>query len=437
MCSSAKLSATLWLICCVAIVACADRDEPNSSVASPLQSEAHLSVCGQGGRGQCATNESQASVATCCNCRFPPGRALGQCVADGSRGRGPCALHDSGAPDAMHDASTDSSDAPADGSGPTANASDGEPGYDAPDGSLDGSVPSSLVCAPSFASLSLNDVIARVDACDRAFSGAVLASPLDAEPPISMFEECVYQSIGCRPIDDGSGEDVSAVEGGAAAGATRGLSLAIATNVGAAAGAELQVVRTFDTVSCDGTADGIHRQCLIDCALTHSEARTACRDNYVTTSLTACLLSTGLTGPIGGGTCVVYTTQQLFSCVKSADLAYLANVRGCRRAPGWCPGSTQCCNGECHDPTCPAGRIWDVGSCSCACPGGLTDCGGSCVDTKTDKNNCGSCGSPCDYLGCADPGWSITKLECMAGVCVATSTPCPNGCVINAPACNP
>jgi len=46
------------------------------------------------------------------------------------------------------------------------------------------------------------------------------------------------------------------------------------------------------------------------------------------------------------------------------------------------------------------------------CTGGKTDCDGTCVDTQTDKNNCGACGSACS-------GGEI----CDIGVCQEPSTP--------------
>jgi hypothetical protein len=34
------------------------------------------------------------------------------------------------------------------------------------------------------------------------------------------------------------------------------------------------------------------------------------------------------------------------------------------------------------------------------CYAGLSLCGGQCVNTKTDQNNCGKCGTKCGLLGC-------------------------------------
>ena len=48
-----------------------------------------------------------------------------------------------------------------------------------------------------------------------------------------------------------------------------------------------------------------------------------------------------------------------------------------------------------------------------ACPNGLTDCGGVCVDLSRDSNNCGSCGNACytdDYEYCSG-GWCVGTVH--------------------------
>ena len=51
---------------------------------------------------------------------------------------------------------------------------------------------------------------------------------------------------------------------------------------------------------------------------------------------------------------------------------------------------------QCECPiSCPEGQVPDA-NCEChECPSGLTYCGGECVDTLSDPNNCGSCGHVC------------------------------------------
>jgi len=51
------------------------------------------------------------------------------------------------------------------------------------------------------------------------------------------------------------------------------------------------------------------------------------------------------------------------------------------------------------------------------CPPGLTDCGGKCVDTKKDPNNCGVCGTKCKS------GLCVNGLCCPPG-----ANQCGNSC---------
>jgi hypothetical protein len=100
-----------------------------------------------------------------------------------------------------------------------------------------------------------------------------------------------------------------------------------------------------------------------------------------------------------------------------------------------CPTGASVCAGFCGDPqSCPICSFLDVdpahcGSCSnpcvipeggtvsCAsgtcvphCPQGTTYCGGKCVDTSRNGDNCGMCGNPCSSGGCVaghcDATWS-------------------------------
>jgi microsomal dipeptidase-like Zn-dependent dipeptidase len=69
------------------------------------------------------------------------------------------------------------------------------------------------------------------------------------------------------------------------------------------------------------------------------------------------------------------------------------------------------------------------GSVSGTCSPGLTQCNGTCVNSRTDRNNCGACGNACDgrcvdgkcVTGCP-PG---TTACCGGDVCVQTGHRCP------------
>jgi hypothetical protein len=112
---------------------------------------------------------------------------------------------------------------------------------------------------------------------------------------------------------------------------------------------------------------------------------------------------------------------------------------------GACPAGMANCHGHCvdfeSDPLncgyCDnqcEGKLGDPcvkRQCQKACKGkpGLTDCGEACVDTKTDANNCGACGLAC---GC--------DQVCANSKCVPAGPACPGlggACGVDADCCDP
>ena len=97
-----------------------------------------------------------------------------------------------------------------------------------------------------------------------------------------------------------------------------------------------------------------------------------------------------------------------------------------------CPGGLSRCGGECVDlendgfncgacgKTCEGEEFCSGGTCGCS--PGLADCSGSCVNTYSDPNNCGACG-----VACAGTSY------CEASTCtcgIFGGTYCPGvGCV--------
>jgi len=78
--------------------------------------------------------------------------------------------------------------------------------------------------------------------------------------------------------------------------------------------------------------------------------------------------------------------------------------RTCRLAGQKCVKDNQCCSQDCDTArTTPRARR---NRCTC---GDLATCKGVCVDTQTDRNNCGGCGNVCD----AD--WECTGGQCTCG----------------------
>jgi hypothetical protein len=83
----------------------------------------------------------------------------------------------------------------------------------------------------------------------------------------------------------------------------------------------------------------------------------------------------------------------------------------CGNTGGACPGANAIC---CGGTMCATG--------SCMCSGGTicnfpdVCCGPSCIDPKSDNNNCGGCGHQC-----------TTPLTCSDGACACNGTVCANG----------
>lgn len=80
------------------------------------------------------------------------------------------------------------------------------------------------------------------------------------------------------------------------------------------------------------------------------------------------------------------------------------------------------CSNTCVDPrtdqnncgacghTCPSGQVCNQGVCSC--PSGKTLCGDKCADLGWDNANCGSCWHKCD-----PSSGKNNKSSCKTGVC--------------------
>jgi hypothetical protein len=118
-----------------------------------------------------------------------------------------------------------------------------------------------------------------------------------------------------------------------------------------------------------------------------------------------------------------------FLCALNALGKYETAKKRCRATDGICDISLVCCNGRCVDTasdrancggcarTCESGETcWDG---RCQCPQGLTKCGSLCTNTQSDNANCGSCGSVC-----------AGGRYCVLGTCIcpAGETPCADGC---------
>ena len=109
------------------------------------------------------------------------------------------------------------------------------------------------------------------------------------------------------------------------------------------------------------------------------------------------------------------------SCVDTRTAFY--NCGACGHS---CSSGQICTSGSCTEVSASA-----VGSNTAFCLVGQTTCSGTCVDTKSDKNNCGSCGKKCSS------GQVCTSGSCTAvsvggsntGFCLVGQTTCSGACV--------
>ncbi len=123
----------------------------------------------------------------------------------------------------------------------------------------------------------------------------------------------------------------------------------------------------------------------------------------------ACVCS----GTLCGGVCIDTDTDpaNCGGCGVTCAAGEFCAAGVCRCSPD-CSGRTcgdDGCGGSCG--SCPSERMCNA-SGACVCTSG-TDCGGACVDTMTDPNNCGSCGTRCR---------GSTRF-CVGGTCTAGCTP--------------
>jgi hypothetical protein len=114
---------------------------------------------------------------------------------------------------------------------------------------------------------------------------------------------------------------------------------------------------------------------------------------------------------VGGGApqCVCGTFSQCIvgeSCVNEGGTFRCVNTQtdrnNCGAIGNVCPGEEICVAGTCS-----------CGSTGAECPSGQTCCGGACIDTQTDTMNCGGCGTECGTNG----------PDCVAGVCSCGTAP--------------
>lgn len=113
------------------------------------------------------------------------------------------------------------------------------------------------------------------------------------------------------------------------------------------------------------------------------------------------------------------TRRQVCHGLTGGTVAVLLSHFGIEEAAAGCvkpgqqgcdgPRHRQCCDGA----TCKGGTNTKQGRC--VCKGRLKQCGSTCVNAKTDENNCGSCKKKCAAGHACKRGKCTSKLGCRVG----------------------
>ena len=98
------------------------------------------------------------------------------------------------------------------------------------------------------------------------------------------------------------------------------------------------------------------------------------------------------------------------SCTTPYDDCDGSYETGCEADLNSDPQNCGGCGNACGD-----GQPCEAGSCVDQCSGGLTDCGGACVDLLDDPSHCGGCGQQCSAAngtpGCSDGSCAIASCS--------------------------
>lgn len=99
-----------------------------------------------------------------------------------------------------------------------------------------------------------------------------------------------------------------------------------------------------------------------------------------------------------------------------------------------CGASETACGGTCVDlrrnrdncgscgNSCQDGTVCIMGTCTVSCPTGQTLCGGLCATTATDRTNCGGCGVVCGAGQVCSNGACTLSCASDLATCMSTAT---------------
>ncbi len=91
-------------------------------------------------------------------------------------------------------------------------------------------------------------------------------------------------------------------------------------------------------------------------------------------------------------------------------------------------GASSDCVGANDGVVCASGQVCSAGACALSCQPGLVNCGGKCVDPKTDPNYCGATSAACTGGTACGPSAGCYQGRCEP-LCAAGQVMCNGNCI--------